>query len=74
MEPLALNLDLDVQLKVFVPNLLIGAANMDTGAESALDIQLCLLLIYSLRLSCKAWKTIVDKCAEYNALHLAQYE
>ena len=44
------------------------------GAETALDTQLRLLLIHSLRLSCKAWKTIVDKSAEYNALRLAQYE
>ena len=74
MEPLVLYLDKDVQLTVFVPNLLVGAAKVDMGAEMALDTQLRLLLIHSLRLSCKAWKTIVDKSAEFNALRLAQYE
>jgi hypothetical protein len=74
MEPLVLYLDLDVQLRVFVSNLLVGAAKVDMGAETALDIQLHLLLIHSLKLSCKAWKTIVDKNAEYNALCFAQYQ
>ena len=74
MEPLVLYLDQDVQLIVFVPNLLVGAAKVDMGAGMALDTQLHLLLIHSLRLSCKAWKMIVDKSAEYNALRLAQYE
>ena len=74
MAPLALYLDEDVQLKVLVPNLLVGAANVDMGAETALDTQLRFLLIHSLRLSCKSWKMIVDKSAEYNALRLAQYE
>jgi hypothetical protein len=31
MEPLVLYLDLDVQLSVLVPNLLVGAANVDMG-------------------------------------------
>jgi hypothetical protein len=65
MEPLVLYLDLDVQLRVFVPNLLVGAAKVDMGAETTLNTQLCLLLIHSLRLFCKAWKTIVDKNAVY---------
>jgi hypothetical protein len=33
-----------------------------------------LSLIHDLRLCCKAWKTIVDKDVEYNALRLAQHE
>jgi hypothetical protein len=74
MEPCVLYLDLDVQLTIFVPNLLVGATKVDMDAETALDIQLRLLLIHSLRLSCKAWKTIVDKSAKCNALRLAQYE
>jgi hypothetical protein len=74
MEPLVLYLDLDVQLRIFVPNLLVGVAKVDMGAETALDTQLRLLLIHNLRLSCKAWQMIVDKNAEYNALRLAQYE
>jgi hypothetical protein len=59
MEPLVLYLDLDVQLKVFVPNLLVGAAKVDMGAETALDTQLRLLLIHNLRLSCKAGSAIL---------------
>ena len=74
MEPLVLYLDLDVQWTVFVPNLLVGAAKVDIGVETTLDTQLCLLLIHSLRPSCKTWKTIVDKYVEYNALCLAHYE
>jgi hypothetical protein len=74
MEPLALYVDQDIQLKVLVPNLLAGAANVDMGADTALDTQLHLLLIHNLRLSCKAWKTIVNKSAEYNASRLSQYE
>jgi hypothetical protein len=65
---------LDVQLIVFVPNLLVGAAKVDMSAETALDIQLRLLLIHNYRLSCKAWKSTVDKSMEYTALCLAQYE
>ena len=44
MEPLVLYLDQDIQLKVFVPNLLVGAAKVNMGAKMALDTQLCLLL------------------------------
>ena len=62
-------MDLDVQLTVLVSNLLVGAANVDMGTKTASEIQLCLLLIHNLRLSCKALKTIV----EYNALCLAHY-
>ena len=67
-------LDLDVQLLVLVPNLLVGVAKDDVGAVSALDIKRRLMLIRKLRLCCKAWKAIVDKSAEYNALRLAQNE
>ena len=74
MEPFVLYMDQDVQLTVFVPNLLVGAANVYMGAETALDTQLRLLLVHGLKLSCKAWKTIVDKIAKFNALCLAQYE
>ena len=74
MEPLVLYLDLDVHLSVLVPNLLVGAAKEDMGVESALDTKLRLLLIHNLRLCCKAWKSIVGKSAEYNALRVAQYE
>ena len=74
MEPFVLYLDLDIQSSVSVPNLLVGAANVDMGAETALDTKLCLSLIHNLKLCCKAWKTIVDKNVKYNALRLAQYE
>ena len=74
MEPLVLYLGLDVQLSILVPNLLMGTTKDDVGAESALDTKRRLLLIRKLRLCCKAWKTIVDKSAEYNALRLAHYE
>ena len=74
LEPLVLDLDKDVQLTMFVPNLLVGAAKVDMGAETPVDTQLSLLVIHSLRLTCKAWKTMVDKSAEYNALRLVEYE
>ena len=74
MEPLVLYLDLHVQLFVLVPILLVGAAKDDVGAVSTLDTRRHLMLIRKLRLCCKAWKTIVDKNAEHNALRLAQYE
>ena len=74
MAPLALYLDEDVQLKVLVPNLLVGAANVNTGRETVLDTQRRLSLIHNLRLCCKAWKMIVNKSVEYNALRLAQHE
>ena len=68
-----LYLDLDVQLSVLVPNILVGAANDYTGRDAVLDTQRCLSLIHDLKLCCKAWKTI-DKNVEYNALRLAQHE
>ena len=74
MKPLVLYVDLVVQLSVLVPNLLVGAANVNMGAESVLDTKLRLSLKHNLRLCCKAWKTIMDKSAEYNAFRLAQYE
>ena len=74
MEPFILYLNLDVQLSVLVPNLLVGAANVDMGRDTVLDTQCRLSLIHNLRLCCKAWKTVVDKNVEYNALRLAQYE
>ena len=74
VEPLVLYLNLDVQLTVLVSNLLVGAANVNMDAETASDTQLRLLLVHNMRLSCKAWKTIVDKNVEYNALCLARYE
>ena len=74
MEPLVLNLDKDVQLTVFVPNLLVGATKVDMDVETGVDTHLRLLVIHSLRLSCKAWKTIVDKSVEFNALCLAECE
>jgi hypothetical protein len=74
MEPVALYLDQDVQFKILVTNLVVGAANVDMGADTALDTQRRLSLIHDLRLCCKAWKMIVDKSVEYNALRLAQHE
>jgi hypothetical protein len=52
----------------------VGAASVDMGRKTVLDTQRRLSLIHDLRLCCKAWKTIVDKYVEYNALHLAQHE
>jgi hypothetical protein len=43
MEPLVLYLDLDVQLRLFVPNLLVDAAKVDMGAGTTLETQLRLL-------------------------------
>jgi hypothetical protein len=60
--------------QVLVPNLLVDAANVDTGRLTVLDTQRRLMLIHDLRLCCKAWKTIMDKNMEYNALRLAQHE
>jgi hypothetical protein len=74
MEPLVLYLDLDVQLSVLVPNLLVGAANDYKGWETILDTKCRLLLIGKLWLCCKAWKTIVDRSVEYNPLRLAQHD
>ena len=44
------------------------------GCRDGIGHPTLFVLIHSLRLYCKAWKTTVDKSAEYNALHLAQYE
>ena len=74
MEPLILYLDLDMQLLVLVPNLLVRAANVDMGQDTILDSQRRLSLIHDLRLCCKAWKIVVDKSVEYNAFRLAQHE
>ena len=68
MEPLVLYLDLDIQLFILVSNLLVGTTKDDVGAESTLDLKRRLMVVRKLRLCCKAWKTIVDKSAEYNAL------
>ena len=73
IEPLVLYPNLDIQLSVLVPNLLVGAANDYTCRETVLDTQRHLSLIHNWRLCCKAWKTIVDKSVEYNALRLAQH-
>ena len=72
--PHVLHLDLDVQLSVLVPNLVVGAAKDHTSRERAFDTKRRLLLIGKLRLCCKAWKLIVDSSVEYNALRLAAHE
>jgi hypothetical protein len=67
MEPLVLYLDLDVQLSVLVPNLLMGATNVDMGRETVLDTQRRLSLIHDLsyvakhgkRLWIKVWSTML---------------
>ena len=72
--PHVLHLDLDVQLSVLVPNLVVGAAKDYTSRERAFDTKRRLLVIGKLRLCCKAWKGIVDSSVEYNALRLAAHE
>jgi hypothetical protein len=72
--PHVLELDLDVQLSVLVPNLVLGAAKNLIGRERALETKRCLVLIGKLRICCKAWKNIVDSTVEYNALRLAAHE
>lgn len=72
--PHVLHLDLDVQLSVLVPNLVVGAAKDFTSRERAFDTKRRLLVIGKLRLCCKAWKGIVDSSVEYNALRLAAHE
>lgn len=74
MEPLVLDLDQDVQLEMFVPNMVVGDMKVDLGAETAMDTLLRLQAMHNMRLSCKAWRTIVDKSNEYNALRLAEYD
>ena len=68
-----LYLDEQVQLEVLVPNILVGAANVELGGESSRHTLLRLWTIHNLRLVCKAWKSVVDKSTEYNALRLAEY-
>ena len=72
--PHVLHLDLDVQLSVLVPNLVLGAANDFMGRKKAFETKRRLVLIGKLRLCCKAWKNIVDNSVEYNALRLAAHE
>lgn len=74
MAALELELDEDVQLEVLVPNMLVGASKVDLGAESATDTLLRLQAMQNMRLSCKAWKVVVDNSTEYNALRLAEYD
>jgi hypothetical protein len=74
MEPLVLDLDQNAQLDVLVPNLLVGAAKVNLGAETAGDTLIRLQTMHKMRLACKTWKTIVDISTEYNALRLAEYD
>jgi hypothetical protein len=71
--PHVLQLDLDVQLSVLVPNLVLGAAKDLIGRERAFETKRRSVLIGKLRLCCKAWKMIVDSTMEYNALRLAAH-
>jgi hypothetical protein len=71
--PHVLQLDLDVQLSILVPNLVLGAAKYLIGRERAFETKRRLVLIGKLRLCCKAWKMIVDSTVEYNALRLAAH-
>jgi hypothetical protein len=72
--PHVLQLDLNVQLSVLVPNLVLGAAKDLIGRERAFETKRRLVLIGKLRLCCKAWKRIVDSMVEYNVLRLAAHE
>ena len=72
--PHVLHLDLDVQIFVLVPYLMVAAAKDYTGRERAFDTKRRLLVIGKLKLCCKAWKLIVDSSVEYNALRLAAHE
>ena len=74
MSALKLDLDEDVQLEVLVPNMLVRASTLDLGVESTTTTLLRLHAMHNMRLSCKAWKMVVDKNTEYNALRLAEYE
>jgi hypothetical protein len=69
--PHVLQLDLDVQLSVLVPNLVLDAAKDLIGRERAFETKRRLVLIGKLRLCCKAWKMILNSTMKYNALHLA---
>ncbi len=72
--PHVLELDIDVQLSVLVPNLVLGAAKDFIGQERAFQTKRRLVLIGKLRICCKAWKDIVDCTVEFNALRLAAHE
>jgi hypothetical protein len=72
--PHVLQLDLDVQLAVLVPNLVLGTVKDLIGRERAFKTKRRLVLIGKLRICCKAWKSIVDSIVEYNALRLAAHE
>ena len=72
--PHVLQLDVEMQLCVLVPNLVVGARKDYTSREKAVDTKRRLLLIGKLRLCCKAWKNIVDRTVEFNALRLAAHE
>jgi hypothetical protein len=74
MVPHVLQLDLDVQLSVLVPNLVMGAAKDCTGRDRAFETKRRLLVIGKLRQCCKAWKMIVDSSVEHNAFRLAAHE
>jgi hypothetical protein len=74
MEPLVLDLDQNAQLDVLVPNLLVGAAKVNLGAETARNTLIRLQTMHKMRLACKTWKTVVDRSTEYNALSLAEYD
>jgi hypothetical protein len=73
MPALQLDLDEEVQVEVLVPNMLVRASTVDLGAESPTTTLLRLHAMHNMRLSCKAWKVVVDKSTEYNALRLAEY-
>ena len=68
-----LYLDEQVQQEVLVPNILVGAANVDLCGQSSRMTLIRLRTIPTLRLVCKAWKFVVDQSTEYNALRLAEY-
>ena len=54
--PHVLHLDVDVQLSVLVPNLVVGAAKDYNGRERAFETKRRLLVISKLRVCCKVWK------------------
>ena len=66
-------LDKQVQLEVLVPNILVGAANLDFCGQSSRMNLIQLRTIHTLRLVCEAWKYVVDQSTEYNAFSLAEY-
>ena len=72
--PHVLQLDVDMQLSVLVPNLVLGAAKNLIGREGAFETRRRLILIGKFMLCCKVWKRLVDSTLEYNALRSAQHE